>query len=124
MLPSDDADLETAYTSQDYLDVDAKDDVRVNQYASGEYAIHQFKDYVGSSSQCTLEWEGQSDIAPSSSIVKLQIYNHNSNLWEDIDTDNSSSADTDFTLTGEILDLTDYKNGDDIISCRIYQNSL
>jgi hypothetical protein len=121
-LPGDDADLETNYSVQDYLDVDTKNDIRVAQLADGEFAIHQFKDYVGAETSCTLEWEGQSDLAPSSSVVVLQIYNQNSTTWENVDTDNATDANTDFVLTGNKADLTDYKDGN-IISCRVYQEA-
>ena len=120
-LPTDDTDLETAYSAQDYLDVDAKDDVRVAQTATSQYAIHQFKDYVGAANTCILEWEGQSSLAPSSSVVTLQIYNRNTTSWETVDSDNSSAADTDFILTSSIADLTDYKDGSGVISCRVWQ---
>jgi hypothetical protein len=113
--------LETAYTTQDYLDVNTKNDVRVGQTATSEYAIHQFKDYVGANANCNLEWEGQTNLVCSASIVKLQIYNVNTTTWTDVDTDNTSGANTDFTLSGSIADLTNYKDAQDMITCRVYQ---
>ena len=119
-LPGDDGQLETNYTGQDYTDVDTKDDVRVAQTASDEYAIHQFKDYT-TAAGVNLEWEGQSDLAPSSSTVVLQIYNYNTPAWETVDSDNTTAADTDFILTALVADLTNYKTGSNTITCRIYQ---
>jgi len=113
--------LETNYSAQDYLDVDTKNDIRVEQSGLGEYMIHQFKDYVGSETSCTLELEGQADDAPSSSPVYLQIYNRDTPEWETVDSDNTTAANTDFTLTAEIVDLTDYKDASETIVCRIYQ---
>lgn len=120
-LPGNDNDLETAYTAQDELDVATKNDVRVNQAATSEYALHQFKDYVGASNAANLEWEGQTNLAPSSSTVILQIYNQNTPAWETVDSDNTSLADTDFSLIADIADLTNYKDAENVISCRVYQ---
>jgi len=86
-LPTGIVDLENAYSDQDYLDVDTKNDVRVSQTATGEYTIHQFKDYVGAESSCTLEWEGQTNQACTWSPVVLQIFNNNTPAWETVDSD-------------------------------------
>ena len=122
-LPGDDADLETVYSAQDDLDVETKNDVRVSQDATGEYTIHQYKDDVGVSNSTDLEWEGQTNNPPSLSTVYLQIYNRDTPAWETVDSDNTTGIDTDFTLSGNIADLTDYKDGSNIISCRIYQEA-
>ncbi len=120
-MPTNDADLETAYSAQDLIDVSTKDDVRVGQTATSEYAIHQYKDFASVETKCMIEWEGQTDLAPSSSTVYLQIYNRNSSTWETIASDNTSAADTDFGLGASIADLTNYKDGNSVISCRVYQ---
>ena len=83
--------------------------------------IHQFKDYAGESSSCTLEWEGQTSLVPSLSTVYLQIYNRNTTTWDTVDSDNFSNANTDFILTADIANLTNYKDGGNVISCRVYQ---
>lgn len=116
--------METNYSAQDYLDVNTKNDVRVEQTASDEFAIHQFKDYAGSQTKASLECELQSSLAPSSSAVYLQIYNQEINEWETVDLDDSTAADTDFSLTAEVNDLTDYKDTNNIISCRVYQEAV
>ena len=123
-LPADDADLENAYSVQDYLDVDTNNEVRVDQTATDEYAIHQFKDYIGTAGSADLEWEGQSDLAPSDSIVKLQVYDHQGGSWEDVDEDAETVADTDFVLEGNIAETTNYVDGSGVISCRIYQLAI
>jgi hypothetical protein len=122
-LPGDDADLETLYIPQDYLDVDANDATRVPVQAEGEteYIIHQFKDYVGGAPSCTLYWDGQSDQAPSASIVNLEIYNYNSTTWENVDSDNVTGAGADFVLQGSIPDLTNYRSPGNYITCRVWQ---
>jgi hypothetical protein len=60
-------------------------------------------------------------LAPSLSTVYLQIYNTSSDEWETVDSDNSSNADTDFSLIASMEDLTNYKNISNVISCRVYQ---
>ena len=40
---------------------------------------------------------------------------------ETIDSDNSTAEDTNFTLTAEILDLTNYKDVSNVSSCRVWQ---
>lgn len=125
-MPSDDADLETLYSGQDYTDVDVNDGTRVSVVTEGEseYVIHQFKDHVGDNEACDLSWDGQSNIAPSSSTVYLQIYNYETPAWDAVDNDSAEDADTDFTLEGNIADLTDYKSGSDYITCRVYQEDI
>lgn len=120
-LPADDTDLETDYTAQDVLDVADKDDTRVSQGAIDQYAIHQFKDFTSTGETATLEWEGQTNYPPSISTVYLEIFNRDTEEWEIVDSDNTSAADTDFILTADILDLNNYKDGNSVISCRVYQ---
>ena len=124
-LPANDTDLETSYNAQDYLDVDTNNEVRVDQTATQQYMIHQFKDWTGTNPKCHLKWEGKSTLAPLTSPVVLQIYNRSGvPAWEEIDTDDTSSADADFLLEADIPDLTDYKDANSVISCRIYQLAL
>ena len=123
-LPADDTDLETAYSASDITDVGSANDIRVSQLASSEFAIHQYKSNVSNRYSATLNWEGQTDLAPTASTVYLQIYNRNSTTWETVDFDDSSGADTDFPLTANIADLTNYKDSNSIIACRVYQQAL
>ena len=43
--------------------------------------------------------------------------------WDPVDSYNTSTVDTDFTLDGNIPDLTNYKE-DGIITCRVYQQAV
>jgi hypothetical protein len=125
-LPANDNDLETGYSGTDYTDVASNNAIRVAQVTdTGKpYTIHQFKDYVGSNNSCTLTWDGQSDLAPSLSTVYLQIYNRNTSTWVEVDSDNLAAANTDFILTATIADLTNYKDVNSVISCRVYQQAV
>lgn len=121
-LPTTGASLETAYSAQDYLDVDTKNNVRVAQTGTNQFMIHEFKDYVGANTACTVECELQTTQNPATSTVYLQIYNLNTTTWDTIDSDNSSAIDTDFILTASVADLTNYKDGE-VITCRVYQDA-
>lgn len=123
-LPTDDTDLETTYNGSDITDVETKNDVRVAQTATQQFMLHQFKDYTGANNSVTLECELQTTLEPSSSTVYLQIYNRNTNTWNTVDSDNTSAVNTDFILTGYVADLTNYKDDNTIISCRVYQEAL
>jgi hypothetical protein len=83
--------------------------------------IHQFKDFYPTNQPCYLNWTGRSDLAPSTSAVFLQIFNQNTGAWETVATNNVIGAGIDFTLTALIPDPTDYKDGSQVISSRVYQ---
>lgn len=123
-LPSGTTDLTTAYSEQNYSDVATANDTRVT--SSGQdlnYVLHQFKNFVGSEENCTLNWEGQSSTAPKDSTVYLQIYKVNGSTWETVASNSVEEADTDFQLYAEIASLTDYVSGG-YITCRVYQRDI
>jgi len=109
---------------QDYIDVATDDGVRVTQTGTQQYMIHQFSDFAGLAQSATLTWNGQCTVSPVESIVKLQIYNYDTPGWEDVDSDNSADSDTDFTLEGSIPDLTNYKDAELFITCRVWQDAI
>jgi len=119
-LPTDDANLETEYTSGDNDDVATNNAVRVAQAADGEYAIHQFKDNVGNPGSINFLCNLQSDLASSTSDVVLQIYNYDTTAWETLDTESGEGAGSDFDLTGNVPDMTDYLSSE-WCCCRVYQ---
>jgi hypothetical protein len=124
-LPTNDNDLETAFSASDLDDVSSNNAVRVSQSATGEYAIFQFKDYVGSTTSISIVWDGQSTVAPTSSKVVLQIYDQEGGTWETLDEESAAGADTDFQLTANVSsDMDHYVNAQGIISCRVYQLSI
>lgn len=123
-LPSGNTDLTTLYSQDDVDDVDSDDGARVSLLGDA-YLVHQFKikntnntDSIG----CTVNL--QSDLAPSTSTVYLQFYNHDTSTWDTVDSDNSSSADTDFDLIANITSgMADYYDGDFEVTARVYQQS-
>jgi len=121
-LPTNDDNL-TLLTEQEYADVLSDDAIRVSQGAAIEFPIFIFKEKADSSTQTvTAGWNGQSNIAPSSRPVRLQVWNRSSGGWELLDTDNSTAANTDFDLSGnQSTNLSNYYDSNNFISFRVYQ---
>jgi hypothetical protein len=102
--------------------VAASDAARVTQTApTGEFAVHQFKNFVGTADSCALECGVRTNIAPSAATVFLQIFNRSTVAWVTVDSDNASSPGSDFILQADVANLTDYKDASSVISCRVYQ---
>ncbi len=122
-MPADDNDLETIFGGIDYEKVKYVDSIFVDQTAQGQYGIFLFKNQnINSTDQFTPAWTGQSDLAPSSSTVYLQVYNRTSGLWETLASNNTSAANVSFTLTGTISsNLNNYYDVNKWVSCRVYQ---
>ena len=120
-LPDNNNDLETLYTDQEETNILNRDGVMVGQTGTLQYMIHQFKNFIGETTFCNIEWQGQSTLAPSVTPVYLQIWNYLTNQWETIDSNSTAYVDTDFELSASMGDLTNYKNSSNIITCRVYQ---
>ena len=126
-LPSGVTDLETNYDATDVTNVATDNDAdRVGQLASGEYAIHQFKQTVTGTS-VDITWNGQSDLAPSTSPVVLQVYKVAATAgWVELARNSSTAADTDsdlkYTLSaGSTPALADCLAAG-VMTCRVWQN--
>jgi hypothetical protein len=122
-LPATDSNLSTLFTSTGYSNVATENSVFEDQVATDQYSIQQFKNKGNAvTDNINVSWIGKTSIAPSASTVYLQIYNRNSGLWETLSSNNSSSANTAFTLTGsKTSSLTNYYDGSNWVSCRVYQ---
>jgi len=124
-LPADDTDLSGTFSATDYTDVSSDNNAYVDQISNGKYALFLFKDQYSFQSNITVTWIGKSDRAPSTSLVKLQIYDRDGTTWEDLDEENGVGAGTEFTLTGTITaDLDHYYDANFVISCRVYQQAI
>lgn len=120
-LPSDDTELATPFTTTDYDYVEADDTDYVNQTAVS-IAVFLFKYKNPAEQSATITWKGQTDLAPSTSTVYLQIYNYTLTQWETLGSNNSSSANIDFTLTGfKAAGATDYYDAQGYMALRTYQ---
>lgn len=118
--------------------------MRVTQCATDEYTIFLFKKQnVNNTDAIAITWDGQTDLAPASSTVYLQIFNRVSGAWETkdqmpftydfaADYDESSefydgvqAANVDFTLTATIsADVGNYYDGSNWVSWRVYQQAI
>ena len=123
-LPADADLLNTLYSDSEVGDVATDNDVRVSQQGqNAQYVIHQFKYiHINNTDPIIAHWQGKTNIAPSSRPVYMEIFNNNSEEWEVLDSDNSSSADTDFDLEGGVfVDTGDYYDADNKVTVRVYQ---
>jgi len=124
-LPSKDNNLTNVFSPQEYLDVENLDGRTSIQTSDGGYSTFLFKNKNTNQETISATWTGKSNIAPSSSTVYLQIYNRASTTWETLDTDSTSSVDTNFTLTGtQTTNLSNYFDDNYWISCRVYQQTI
>jgi len=98
------------------------DDTRVCQDSADEFAIHQFTDHFDGA-EATFNCVCQSTVDASVSTVYLQIYNRTNDEWDTLDSDNTTSASTNITLQAVSVDLTDYKDGNSLVTCRVYQEA-
>jgi hypothetical protein len=101
--------------------VEVDDTARVAQ-ASTDYTIHQFKDYVAGNTTI-FNCKCQTNIACTQSTVYLQIYNHTSGEWDNLVSNNTAAANIDFDLIKEVPDLNNYKDFNNIVTCRVYQKA-
>jgi hypothetical protein len=127
-LPVDDGDLETIYAVDEIVDVAAVDIDMVPQSATSEFAIHQFQIDATGKTSVTITWTGQSNIGGLTSAVYLQVFDYTLVEaeyvgWTTVDSDNEFLANTDFTLSTYLADLTQYKDVNEIVTCRVYQEA-
>jgi len=122
-LPSDNINLEVSFNSQDYLDVRAEDNIYVDQLATAEYSIFQFKEKaINGILPPQITCIAKSSLAPSESTVYLQVYNFTTSSWETLTSNSVANADTKFTLTAELTSgLSDHHDIDNWYSFRLYQ---
>lgn len=123
-LPTNSDQLDRRYTSTERTTVSTSDDNRVKQEGSSNYLIHEFRKYNSSEAldQISIEIELRVSNSPASSTVYLQIYNFNTTSWETLDSDSTSNANTDFSLTGsKTTNLSNYYDTDYTVLARVYQ---
>ena len=118
--------MENVFGAKNYEDVASDNATRVAQTATNEYAVFLFKkQHINNTDTFTVAWNGQTDYAPSSSTVYLQVYNRVGATWDEIDSDSTTGVNTDFDLTGSITsNLGNYYDGSFWIACRVYQRAI
>lgn len=112
------------YTEQEEEQIYKRDLTQVSQVGTQKYMIHQFKRFISPQIVGKIEWEGMTTLDPTLSPVYLQIFNQITNLWETIATNNDSCTNDNFELEGDIDNLTNYKDADNIVSSRVYQLAI
>jgi hypothetical protein len=125
-LKTDETELTTPYSTQDYADVDTNNAVRVameGPNAEAQTHLFRFRN-DNSTDDITITADVQATVAPSDKTVHLEIWNDNTSSWESLDTDSSTAADTDFTLTGSITSShSDYYLTGNHIYARVRQST-
>lgn len=78
--------------------------------------------HTNSTDQISATWNGKSTIAASVNPVYLQIWNNTASSWETLASNNTSAADTEFTLTGsKTTNLSNYYQAGNKVVFRVYQ---
>jgi hypothetical protein len=109
----------------DYTKYDDDDNIYVNRPATDNYSIVYFNNRGEQSDDIiTNEWKGKSSIATSTSIAKLDIWNHYERRWDNVDTDNATAAGTEFILGTTITDRPEPYIGSNLWSnARVWQKA-
>ena len=122
-LPTNDTDLENAFSGDEYTDVSTEDGVYVLQSSTEGFSVFQFKNkHTNSSDTPSVRCRLKTNVAPSVSPVYLQVYNRTLGEWQTRDFNNSASADTAFDLTDTLYSgLDNYYDENYWLSYRVYQ---
>jgi len=123
VLPANANDLENAYTVQNYTDVSSDNEEYTPQTGTEEFMIHQFKDYVGAATTCTINCNLKTTQDPSASTVYLQIWNKDDVQWDTLLEDSASDPNVDFNMNKSGVDLEHAKDASNVITCRVYQEA-
>ena len=113
------------FTNPDeYTYVSVDDNIYVSQTATNEYAIFVWKDKNDNNTDTIkVIYKGKSSLSTSIQPVYLQIYNYNSSVWQQLDMNDNTTADIEFTLQGRLIaNVNYYYDVDNWITCRVYQH--
>lgn len=125
-LPEDESDRPYYLDKPDYDNVSADDSSYSSITSSGYYPVHMFvTEHTNNTQAITGSWNGRSSVEPSTNPVYLQVFQFGStNAWVTVDSNASASADTDFTLSGNInYHLSEYYDASNQTHWRIYQDA-
>jgi len=118
----DDA-LEVNYTAGEYEEVEQNDAQFVDQTATDEYAIHQFrKQHINNTDVVDVLVDIRSLIGAVAETIYLQVLNRNSGIWETLSSNNTALVNQEFTLTGKITsNISYYYSVSFWVAFRVYQ---
>lgn len=122
-LPTNDDNLAIIYGEEDETNVSTDNQAYVSVSSSSNYIAHEFKKVNNTNKDSVKVLVNlKSSLAPQSTPVYLQVYNHQSEEWETIDTDSSTGANTDFDLTATLsTNVSNYYDSSYIVSFRVHQ---
>ena len=125
-LKTTDDTLSTNFNEQDYTNVGTDNDVYVDLTGSNKYFQFLFKEpNKNNTDGFKVTWKGKSTVAPSSHTVYLQIYNRTTASWTTLTSNNTASANTEFTLESTVnTNISDYYDANYVVSCRLYQEAI
>ena len=120
-LPTGKAALANNFTQTNYTEV-ATDDASTFDLEGSDFLVVMItEEHTNTTDEITINWNGKSTLAPTSSTIYLQIWNENGSTWETLDSDNTTAADTELTLTGsKTTSLSNYYDGT-TVRARVYQ---
>ena len=122
-MPLDETDLETLFSSSDYLKVRTVDSIFVDQTATAEYSVFLFKNQAPDAiNPPNMTCVAKSSLAPTISTVYLQVYNLTTSSWETLTSNSVANADTPFTMTASLTSgLDDHRDVGNWYYFRVYQ---
>jgi len=123
-VPTNDANLETTYTASNIVDVETHNEVFVSQTGQLQHMIHEYKNEVGAEANCRITAILQTDLDTALSHLYLDIYNYHNSEWNNLAEENDVGANTDITFNVIVSDLSNYKNGSNMMCCRIRQEAI
>jgi len=122
-LPLTKADLSYIYYEDDETAVSSDNGIRVALTSSESYLVHQYRavnDTVNDNIHVKINL--QTNRAPSTATVYLQVWNTTNLAWETLDSDNSTAVSTDFDLDYTLSsNLTQYYDTSYEVAFRVYQ---
>lgn len=127
-IPATVTDLSTEFLPVEYDYVASIDSRYTTITATNKYGVFLFKDISNTPTghpPINIKWVGKSNISCVVSTTYLQIYNITSATWETLASNNTTVANTQFTLTAAINNnLVNYYDTNKIATCRVYQQAI
>ncbi len=122
-LSSTPSDLTYYLDNTGYTSIDADDGIYDAATTSSGYSVFVLaRRHTNNRDNLYIEWNGQTTVDCSSKIVKLQIYDFENSIWNDLASSATCSADNDFSLTALIVTSTEDYYSDYWSYIRVYQD--
>ncbi|XOB41091.1 MAG: IPT/TIG domain-containing protein [Candidatus Nealsonbacteria bacterium] len=124
-LPIDESDLTYYLDDTGYTAVATDDSSYDPATSSSAYPIFLFAEkHTNNTDDIDIDWDGQTTVACDINTVYLQAYNSNSSSWDNLATNTTCSANTDFLLEATIdTNPGYYYDASNWVYIRVYQAS-